>query len=834
MPRWIFLLFFCACCLASDVMFAQHTDQSAWLNINQGGAEGLYGNGISLHDFNRDGLDDVTICTNGNGVRTYINTVDSLTEILLFDFIDGDIKQPVWVDFDNDGDADFFCTVYGGGCHLFLNQGALQFIDVTASLNLPSTSSKCFGAAWADYDRDGDLDVYVANYDFILPAALSNWLLRNNGDGTFTEVATSLGVTNGYRATFQPAWCDFNLDGWPDLFVINDKYHGNALYLNNAGTFTDVSESYGMNHAMESMSNSWYDFDHDLDFDVYISNSNQGNKLLRNDGFFFSDIASETGTEVNSVCWNALWMDVEHDLKSDLHVATNSPFIQGNQNKLFEATDTGEWDDFSIQNDQRSVLAEARGDLNNDGFWDILQVSEYPVGTAYWMNNGSDNHYLKFALTGTVSNADGIGAYVTGVAGGLPFVKTIFCGAGFIAQDSRYETISLKNDLLIDSLEVHWPSGWIDVYTELDADSTYIFTEGETYAVSIIAQQDSICAGESTNISVYGDGNWIWQNGSSGTTIQVDEPGWYAMLATNDFGFTYTDSIYIALKSDPVFELFITEPACYGDAGGVVNLISDSAVSWFLDEWITGFYVDSLATGNYEVTVVGANSCAKELSIFIGQPDAMQASITYDTACYQSFTQLSAEISGGNAPYEILWNGIDPLNAYEGSFTVSVFDALGCFLEHPYAVMTYDSLNAVIDYDETNSILSIACSGGFPPYQYLWSNGQTDNNIAVSEENLYACLITDAAGCEVNVMYNLVGLNQGGKEIQLTFYPVPATDFLFVSSAMKQEIVITDDHGKIVLYCTLREGLNQIPVQAFLSGVYLLKTKTGTYTFIKV
>lgn len=810
---------------------AQFYDATEWLNIQQGGTEGMYGNGISLHDFNRDGLDDITICTNGNGVRTYINQGDHFEELNLFNSILGDIKQPIWIDFDNDFDADFFCTVFGGGCFLFQNIGDLHFTDVTSSLNLPSADAKCFGAAWADYDRDGDLDVYVANYDFFQPGATSNWFFVNQGDGSFTESAGALGIDNGYRASFQPAWCDVNLDGWPDLFVINDKYHGNALYLNNAGVFSDVSESFNMSHAMEAMSNSWCDYDHDGDFDVYVSNSVQGNKLLRNDGTYFTDIAPESQTTINSVCWNALWFDVDHDLNTEIHVATNSPVFSNNQNRLFEYAEVGPWSELSIPADQRSVLSEAKGDINNDGYWDMVQVAELPVNTACWMNTSGSNHYLKFTLVGTAGNTDGVGALIKAVTSNEEYFKTIFAGAGFLSQDSRYEIFSLKSDTSVDTLTVQWPSGWVDVYTGLAADSSYTFTEGETYRMLLSAQQNAICPGDSTMIFASAAGSVLWQNNSDEFAISVNAPGWYVCSATHALGFTFTDSIYIHQWNDPEFEFLIDEPLCYDEAGASVEVITDAAAMLLVNDEASDFVIDSLPSGNYHAVIIDANACRSEFEFTISIPEPLMVMFMSDTACYGEPVQINPFITGGEPPYEILWNNIDPENVYAGSYEVTAIDATGCSDLFLFEVMQYDSLSAAIDYDQDSGTLIANCSDGISPYQFHWMNGATTAQISAGDESFYSCQITDAAGCVAEVSFTLAPVYLNNTS-QLSFYPIPAKDVLHIVSALGGHCVLTDAHGAFITNVDIHPGKNELYIGNLRSGCYFLRSADFTRMFV--
>src|SRR5690606_11602084 len=156
------------------------------------------------------------------------------------------------------------------------------------------------------------LDLYLCTYN--TSTDMSNMLCRNNGDGTFSQVGFMAGVANETGLTFQAVWQDFNNDGWPDLYVINEENVPNVMYYNNGdGTFAKVSGSTGAGVQLKSMTISVCDYDHDGDWDIYITNSMLGNYLLRNDDGVFTNVATDAGVAVNSFCWAGSWIDHDHD-----------------------------------------------------------------------------------------------------------------------------------------------------------------------------------------------------------------------------------------------------------------------------------------------------------------------------------------------------------------------------------------------------------------------------------------------------------------------------------------------------------------------------------------
>lgn len=642
------------------------------------------GCGASFYDINHDGWDDVTLCSPGNDLHIWLNNQGQLSPAPFSIPNSTEAKMPLWGDFDNDGDADLLVTKAYDSNRLYRNDGDSTFTDITSTSGLSmEVDARSYGAAWGDYDRDGWLDLYVCNYNF--NGTISNELYRNNGDGTFAAVHENLGVSNEVRPSFQPVFTDFNRDLNPDIYVINDKNHPNALYQNMGNsTFTEVGAATGADLVIDAMSNAWTDFDHDGDLDCYVTNATAGNKFLVNDGNGqFSERADSLNLGVFSICWGALWTDYNNDGWEDLYVLTTFNGFAGNQN-YFYRNDAGSFTEDLIStgiiSDYHSGYANCRGDLDRDGYPDMLVNCESPDYANLWQNSGGVNHFVRITLEGVASNRDGIGAWVTVHANGTPYSYYTRNGENYMGQNSQHRIVGLGSATVVDSVTVEWPSGITDVFGFLAVDQEYAFLEGSSWSAQIGTGTGAFqfCPGDSLLLTAPTLNEAIWQNGAVQDSVWVSEAGWYWAQGTLDNGLTIqTDSAWIAPFTWTPPTYLTTDVSCHGQLDGSVVFPEGFSVT-ATDS--TQVWTSNLAPGTHTYLLEDGNGCRNTVSVDIVEPDSLSAAVSVSVPMPQWV--VTAEPSGGVPPYSYLWSTGNTEMAFltetPGPVSCWIIDANGC------------------------------------------------------------------------------------------------------------------------------------------------------------
>ncbi|GAB4289615.1 MAG: VCBS repeat-containing protein [Ignavibacteriaceae bacterium] len=466
--------------------------------INNSYNVSFFAGGLSFVDVNRDGFDDLTISSSvGFNISAFKNRdgnrrfKDIITRLGIIETMKS--RAVIWVDYDNDGDNDLYVANIGSTSHLYRNDGPGSYVDVTASSGLSLNADETTSAAWADFDNDGWLDLYVGNRS----TTQGNHLYKNNGDGTFTDVTSIAGVEDLAHMPLTITWLDYNNDGWQDIYCANDLMGGNTLFKNNGdGTFTDVSASSGTDLLFAAMGLAVGDYDQDGDQDIYVSNGPNGNGMLKNNGDgTFTEVASSLGLSINKICWGANFVDYDNDSDLDLFVSvSDGPTGQGDperQNVLFENNGDGT---FSIPEytwidlDKSYSYGNALGDFNNDGYVDIAILNANGTKTSLWKNGGGENNWIKILLQGTSSNRDGIGSVIEVFVGGQKLYRTTHSEISYQSQNSFTNTIGVGSSTSIDSIRITWPSGTVDLLTNVAVNQLLNIVEGtsaEAYQTSL-------------------------------------------------------------------------------------------------------------------------------------------------------------------------------------------------------------------------------------------------------------------------------------------------------------------------------------------------------------
>jgi len=395
----------------------------------------------------------------------------------------------VFADYDNDGDQDMFLPIWPHSALLRNDRGV--FAEVSPAGDL-TDSLMTDNVIWLDFDRDGYLDLYASSlYLSDSYAARANRLYRSNGDGTFTDETASAGLDvlaeadlGGSRGGMAAG--DFNDDGWPDIYVGAHGY-ANRLFLSDGeGGFRDASSGEIADEG-EAWSLAVGDMDNDLDLDIFqcAGGSNEltlfRSLMLQNLGSgLFIDVTDGSGLGVGALGMNtegSASADVDNDGDLDL-ILGSSETKAGNRPLLLLNDGTGSFEDHTAVSGFVDYGAyTAVGDFDEDGFVDLLFASFEREVTALYRNNGNANHWLRVELAGVASNRSGIGARVLATSGEKTQMREILGGRGR-EQDELVAHFGLGSRTQVDELEIRWPSGQVDVLSDIPADQKIRVVEG--------------------------------------------------------------------------------------------------------------------------------------------------------------------------------------------------------------------------------------------------------------------------------------------------------------------------------------------------------------------
>ncbi|MGB6945199.1 MAG: CRTAC1 family protein [Bryobacteraceae bacterium] len=424
-------------------------------------------------------------------------------------------------DYDNDGRDDVYITALGGD-HLFHNEGHGKFKDVTVASGIKNAS---FGtsAAWLDYDRDGKLDLFVANYvqwtekgdlwcsldgtvkSYCTPESYkgtSSRLFHNLGGGRFEDVTNKAGLGDPNSKSLGVSIIDFDNDGWPDIFVSNDT-QPNKLYHNNRnGTFGEKGMSAGVAYgedgiARGAMGVDWADYDRSGHPDLLVGNfSNQMLGLYHNEGNgLFVDEApmSNVGRDsLLSLTFGVFFFDYDLDGYPDILTANGhieeeigrvQPKIKYQEPPLlFRNLGSKKFQDVSNQvgpDFTKPLVARGAiyGDYDHDGDLDVLLTSNNGPAHLYRNDGGNSNKWISIRTVGTKSNRDGIGATVTITSASGKQWNMVRSGSSYASQSDLALVFGLGQDPAVSSIEVTWPSGTKQRFTNVAANQFIIIDE---------------------------------------------------------------------------------------------------------------------------------------------------------------------------------------------------------------------------------------------------------------------------------------------------------------------------------------------------------------------
>jgi len=468
------------------------------------------GGGAAMLDYDQDGYMDIYVCS-GKWLETFSKgkKPNFKTENHLFHNLKNgtyeDVTEKAGVggdsygmgvtvgDFNNDGFPDLFVSNYGPNV-LYRNNGDGTFKDVTKRAGIAGGKECSVGAVWLDYDNDGLLDLYVANYLFFDPTykyfyapdgfpgpmayeVEADVLYHNKGDGEFEDVTKAMGITDIDGRGMGVGAADYDDDGFVDIYVAND-HSFNYLWHNDAGKgFTDKGTmsgtAFGQNgEGTVSMSVDFADYNGDGLLDLFVSDDkycslfeNIGNGVF-GDKSYPAGIAMAAGQYVG---WSSSFFDYDNDGDADIFKINGAlKHLYGQEDQLFENIGGGNFSDVSV--DRGKYFTEefvgrgaCFGDYDNDGDFDafIVNLNERP--NFLRNNKGNQNNWLILNLIGQTSNRDGIGSRIKLTSGGQVQTTQKRSTSGYLSQNDPRLHFGLGKNEVVEQIEIKWPSGQVQV-----------------------------------------------------------------------------------------------------------------------------------------------------------------------------------------------------------------------------------------------------------------------------------------------------------------------------------------------------------------------------------
>lgn len=534
--------------------------------------------GMSAADVDHNGWKDVVtgsgsamlVMLGWNGT-TVTSTVSQLpggyfVQNVLF----GDFNNDGWVDLEVNDDNDY-AKIYQNNAGVLSPSTTLIHTEINPGMTYGGDpyDSGNYGSVYTDFDNDGDLDLYISH---CRQSTSSNTdqrrrdrLFVNDGSNNYSEMAQSYGIeVTDFKQTWTTSFGDLDNDGDQDIVMTNHGENGQILQNDGTGHYTDITSSTGFSTAgfdpLESMTE---DFDNDGYLDILVSGGGPGNSYL-----------------------------LYHNNTDNTFTQTTLPFAA----------------------QSNGMLSFGTGDLNHDGRADVFasygNVYNDPTTTddVLFLNSTSNsNHFITFALTGTVSNVDAIGAKVTIYGPWGMQVREVRAGESYGTSCSMQCHFGLGANTVVDSARIDWPSHLITHFTNLAADQFVTAVENSCAITgNIIPGPFNICTGQTLTLTAVGGyAAYNWSNGDNTPSTVISGPGFYNVMVTDAGGCSgISATVQVQLNPDETPSVTSSGDLVFCD-GGNVTLTSTPAASYL---WSTGETTQAIsvsASGTYTVTIQG-------------------------------------------------------------------------------------------------------------------------------------------------------------------------------------------------------------------------------------
>ena len=664
------MVFFCAISVNGQISF---TDQTSLL---QNSANFNSGIAVGISDMNGDGLDDVVRLDKGNMLSIEYQMPNGQP---FENYTHGNVSGEAWAMVVGDVNNDGFCDIMAGG---FYDQvkvlTAMNSGTSYQSTNLPGATIFVQGSNFADINNDGFLDVFSCHDDG------ESRIWGNDGTGSFFEADNWIDMAtvpaSDNSGNYGSTWTDFDNDGDTDLHIAkcrqgvsnpNDPRRINALFVNDGSSnYSEQAAKHGLVVYHQSWTADFQDIDNDGDFDCLLTNHDYSLQLLENDGAgYFTDISEAAGIDgYNADFLQGLMVDFDNDGWVDIITAEPTFLLHNNGNNTFT----------ELNNPLNGNLGTlAVGDLNHDGFVDIYAA--YPNGInnpsniadRMFINDGNDNHFLTVGLRGTQSNTMGVGARIEIHGSWGVQIREVRAGESYGIMNSLSKSFGLGEEDMIEYVVVRWPSGQVDVLSDVMADQFITVVEGSSCALPDFELEldglNILCPGESATLTAPDGYTYLWVDGSVSQSITTDTPGNFSVVIVDDNGCAAVSNvvnIIAAPDETPSIEIVGDTEFC---EGGSVELASSPANGY---TWTNGETSESIVvteTGDFAVTIPGACGDFTSEIVHVEVLDAADIPVAEDITIFAP-ASVTLEATGLNPKWYDMPDAIEPL-AEGNSFT---------------------------------------------------------------------------------------------------------------------------------------------------------------------
>ena len=532
MPEWVrcyhllIVAAACAPCTAGELAFSEQGLAAGLDHFFQARGFWAYAGGGAVGDFDRDGWQDVFLPASQSPDRLFLNRHDGTFADASDSWQLAAVHTGVGVavgDFNGDGWLDVFVTSIGpldqevpGHHKLYRNDGGRAFTDVALSAGVRFSSpdrAGGYGAAFGDYDLDGDLDLCVADY-------FGGVLYRNDGDGTFTDVTAASGLIDAAGEKrldhgFAPRFADLDGDLYPELLYVADRAHSRYFRNNGDGTFTDWTSESGTGREEEGMGQTVGDFDGDGRLDWYVTSIDwpekdwTGNKLYLNRGVHrYSEVAADAGVARGGLGWAALAVDFDHDGLVDLAAANGNELNEAITTRSYLWRNVGDARFVEVPSPvgfehRKRARGMASVDYDNDGDQDVIIFANFSRPTLLRNDvRGAGANWLRVFLdTGGRSDLapDGFGSKVIVRVGSRRQVRSIDGGDSYLSKSELSAHFGLGDAAVVDELRIEWTDGEVTTWHRVAVNQTLTvsarlvpFVRGDTDADGAVVLGDAL------------------------------------------------------------------------------------------------------------------------------------------------------------------------------------------------------------------------------------------------------------------------------------------------------------------------------------------------------